>query len=30
LSVVKMRQTGHKRGYFPLIYDKDGFELVAQ
>jgi len=29
LSVVKMRQTGHKRGYFPLIFDKNGFELVS-
>jgi len=28
LSVVKMRQTGHKRGYSPLIFDKDGFEIV--
>jgi KaiC/GvpD/RAD55 family RecA-like ATPase len=29
LSVVKMRQTSHKRGYYPLIFDKNGFELVA-
>ncbi len=29
LSVVKMRQTNHKRGYIPLILDKDGFEIVA-
>ncbi len=29
LGVVKMRQTGHKRGYSPLIFDKDGFEIVA-
>ncbi len=29
LSVVKMRQTPHKRGYYPLIFDKNGFELVA-
>lgn len=29
LSVVKMRQTSHKRGYFPLILDKDGFEIVT-
>lgn len=29
LSVVKMRQTGHKRGYSPLIFDKDGFEIVT-
>ncbi len=29
LGVVKMRQTGHKRGYSPLIFDKDGFEIVT-
>jgi circadian clock protein KaiC len=29
LSIVKMRQTSHKRGYFPLIFDKDGFEIVT-
>ena len=29
LSIVKMRQTGHKRGYFPLILDKEGFEVVT-
>lgn len=29
LSVVKMRQTNHKRGYFPLIFDNDGFEVVT-
>lgn len=29
LSVVKMRRTAHKRGYFPLIYDEGGFELVV-
>ena len=29
LSIVKMRQTGHKRGYSPLIFDKDGFEIVS-
>jgi KaiC/GvpD/RAD55 family RecA-like ATPase len=29
LSVVKMRQASHKRGYFPLIFDKNGFELVS-
>ena len=29
LSVVKMRKTAHARGYFPLIYDEDGFELVV-
>ncbi len=30
MSVVKMRQTNHKRGYFPLIFDKDGFEVVIE
>ncbi|MBI4415870.1 MAG: AAA family ATPase [Euryarchaeota archaeon] len=30
LSVVKMRKTAHARGYFPLIYDAGGFELVVQ
>ena len=29
-SVVKMRKTAHKRGYFPLIYDRKGFELVSE
>ncbi len=29
LGIVKMRQTGHKRGYSPLIFDKDGFEIVS-
>jgi circadian clock protein KaiC len=29
LSIVKMRMTSHKRGYFPLIFDKDGFEIVT-
>lgn len=28
MGVVKMRKTVHERGYFPLIFDKDGFELV--
>jgi len=28
LSVVKMRETQHKRGYYPLIFDKSGFEVV--
>lgn len=28
LSVLKMRQTNHKRGYFPLMLTKDGFEVV--
>ncbi|MBI5001028.1 MAG: tetratricopeptide repeat protein [Euryarchaeota archaeon] len=29
LGVVKMRETKHERDYFPLIVDKDGFEIVA-
>lgn len=29
LSVVKMRRTAHARGYYPLIYDEGGFELVV-
>ncbi len=29
LGIVKMRQTSHKRGYSPLIFDKDGFEIVS-
>jgi len=29
LSVVKMRQSDHKRGYFPLIFDKSGFEIIT-
>lgn len=29
LSVVKMRKTGHKRGYFPLIFVDGGFEIVT-
>jgi KaiC/GvpD/RAD55 family RecA-like ATPase len=28
MGVVKMRKTHHERGYFPLLFDKDGFELV--
>jgi circadian clock protein KaiC len=28
MGVVKMRKTNHERGYFPLIFDKEGFELV--
>ncbi len=28
MGVVKMRKTHHERGYFPLMFDKDGFELV--
>lgn len=30
LSVLKMRLTDHKRSYYPLIYDKDGFEIVVE
>lgn len=29
VSIVKMRKTNHRRGYFPLIFDKNGFELVT-
>ncbi|MFQ6107472.1 MAG: RAD55 family ATPase [Thermoplasmata archaeon] len=29
LSVVKMRKTAHKRGYFPLIFVDGGFETVT-
>ncbi|MCK4266098.1 MAG: AAA family ATPase [Thermoplasmata archaeon] len=29
LGIVKMRQTSHKRAYLPLIFDKDGFEIVT-
>lgn len=29
LSIVKMRKTAHSRGYFPLIFDKGGFEVVT-
>ena len=29
LSVAKMRKTNHKRSYYPLIYDKNGFEIVT-
>lgn len=28
LGVVKMRETNHDRNYFPLIVDKNGFEIV--
>jgi KaiC/GvpD/RAD55 family RecA-like ATPase len=28
ISIVKMRKTNHRRGYFPLIFDKNGFEIV--
>jgi KaiC/GvpD/RAD55 family RecA-like ATPase len=29
LGVVKMRMTNIKRGYYPLIFDEKGFEIVA-
>ncbi len=29
LSVVKMRKSNHRRGYFPLIFDRSGFEIVT-
>ena len=29
VSIVKMRQTNHKRNYLPLIFDRDGFEVVT-
>lgn len=29
LSVVKMRKTAHRRGYYPLIWDEGGFEVVT-
>ncbi len=29
LSVVKMRKSNHRRGYFPLILDMNGFEIVT-
>jgi KaiC/GvpD/RAD55 family RecA-like ATPase len=29
LSVVKMRKTAHRRGYYPLIFDENGFEVVT-
>jgi len=28
-SVVKMRKTAHDRAYYPLIVDKNGFEIVT-
>ena len=28
LGVAKMRKMNHMRGYFPLIFDKNGFEVV--
>lgn len=30
LGIIKMRKTDLKRGYYPLIYDKDGFEIVTE
>ena len=29
LGVAKMRKTAHRRGYFPLIFDESGFEVVT-
>jgi circadian clock protein KaiC len=29
LGIVKMRQTNHKRSYLPLIFDREGFEIVT-
>ncbi len=29
LGVAKMRKTAHRRGYFPLIFDRTGFEVVT-
>ena len=29
VSVVKMRKTNHDRGYFPLIFESGGFEIVT-
>ncbi|TLZ72222.1 MAG: hypothetical protein E6K10_02795 [Methanobacteriota archaeon] len=29
VSVVKMRKTAHRRGYYPLIFDEGGFEVVT-
>lgn len=29
LSVVKMRKTSHDRSYWPLIFSKDGFEIIT-
>jgi len=26
---VKMRKTAHRRGYYPLIFDEGGFEVVT-
>jgi len=29
LSVIKLRRTHHPRDYFPVIFDKSGFEIVT-
>jgi circadian clock protein KaiC len=29
LGTMKMRKTQHKRSYFPLLFEKDGFEVVV-
>jgi KaiC/GvpD/RAD55 family RecA-like ATPase len=29
LGVAKMRKTNHKRGYHPLIFDQNGFEIIT-
>lgn len=30
MGVAKMRKSNHKRGYFPLIFDQEGFEVVLE
>ncbi len=30
LGVAKMRKSNHARGYFPLIFDQDGFEVIQE
>ena len=30
LSIAKMRKTAHRRGYFPLIFEAQKFEVVTQ
>jgi KaiC/GvpD/RAD55 family RecA-like ATPase len=30
LGVAKMRKSNHRRGYLPLIFDNNGFELVTE
>jgi len=30
LGVAKMRKTPHRRGYYPLIFDESGFEIMSQ